>query len=290
MNATAFDYEATETGLPHYFSDIKCIAPGLLTAEQERALGERIAAGDKAACDQLVSHNLRLVVHIAKKHRRDYVSLSDLIQEGNIGLMTAARKWDYQRGYRFGTYASWWIRQAITRFINEKSTCIHVPTHLAESASKLRKIAYRLHMELGREPELPELATAMNLDEAHILRIQDATRAIASLDTLLDGRDPDEAEATLSHFLPAPDGAIDDQVISAELKAAIESALAHFPARMADILRRRIGLDGETQTLEEVGKAHHITRERVRQLEARAMPILRKLLAETARTWMEVAS
>ncbi len=244
----------------------------LLTAEQEIDLAQGIEKGSRAARKRLIQSNLRLVVSIAKKYAGRGMSFLDLIQEGNQGLMRAVEKYDWRRGYKFSTYATWWIRQAITRAIADQARTIRIPVHMVETINKLIRTARKLAQELGREPTAEEIGAEMEMNSDRVREIFKIAQETTSLEKPVG----DDENSLLGDFIedtsqPAPDVQASKQL----LKENIEEVLVTLSDREARVLKMRFGLDGyRPMTLEEVGREFGVTRERIRQIEAKA---LRKL-------------
>ena len=243
----------------------------LLTAAEEVALAKRVEQGDAAAKERMINSNLRLVVSIAKRYRGHGVPLGDLIQDGVIGLNRAVEKFDWRKGYKFSTYATWWIRQAVQRSIAGQSRTIRVPTHVHERRQTLRRHARRLEPALGRPATPEELAEASGLDLQHVEEALDVAEARVSLNAPVGEEDGDEL-GDLFADTDAEDPA--EEAEAALRRRAVREALAELPERERRILELRFGLDGEPQSLEAIGRELELTRERVRQLEAQALASL----------------
>ena len=292
IDVEEFEIEETEITIPEgtddcsnsikmYLREIGKVA--LLSAEEEIALAKRIEAGDEEAKKQLVEANLRLSVSVAKRYIGCGIPFLDLIQEGNIGLIKAAEKYDYTKGFRFSTYATWWIKQTISRAIADQSKTIRIPAHIVESVNKLRKVQREMTAALGKEPTNKQLAIAMKVDEKTIAEWFSYMGDTTSLDVQVG----DEEDTTIGSLIedtscvnPA------DVVMSEDMAHILDSVLDTLPAKEADIVRYRFGLmDGNAKTLEEVGQIYNLSRERIRQLEAKALrklrnPVRAKMLKE----------
>ncbi|MBU6142011.1 sigma-70 family RNA polymerase sigma factor [Patescibacteria group bacterium] len=245
----------------------------LLTGQEEKDLAKRVEKGDKEARRKFIEANLRLVVSIAKRYvnRSPHLSILDLIQEGNIGLSRAVAKFDYRRGFKFSTYATWWIRQAITRALADQSRTIRIPVHMVETISKYTQAKRHLVQELGRDPLPEEIAIEMNLPVEKVHHIQKISQEVVSLEAPV-GED-DEGESSLAEFIEDHTSLTPAQVASQTLlRERIRDILVDLTPREQKILQMRFGLeDGITHTLEEVGKEFEVTRERIRQIEAKAL-------------------
>lgn len=262
---------STEDPVRMYLKEIGNVP--LLTTEQEVELAKRVEAGDEEAKKQLTEANLRLVVSIAKKYVGRGMPFLDLIQEGNMGLMKAVDKFDYTKGYKFSTYATWWIRQAITRGIADTGRTIRVPVHMVETINKTLRMTRMLLQELGREPTPEEVAERLNVSVSRVREVLKISRDPVSLDTPIG----EEDDSHLGDFIE-DDSALSpaDSAAFSMLRAELATALESLTDRERQVVKLRFGLeDGRARTLEEVGKEFNVTRERIRQIEAKALRKLR---------------
>jgi len=271
--AVYLDDDVADDSVRLYLREIGKIP--LLNAEEDLALAQRVVAGDKDAKDKMAEANMRLVVSIAKRYVGRGLDLLDLIQEGNTGLLRAVEKFDPDKGFKFSTYATWWIRQAITRAIADQARTIRIPVHMVETINKLLRTQRRLTQELNREPTNEEIAKEMEIDIDKVEHIMKIKQDISSLDASI--RD-DEEDSVLADFIEDEDTVSPEESATGQLlKEQVKDMLSALTEREQKILKLRFGLeDGKSHTLEEVGQEFSVTRERIRQIEAKALAKLRK--------------
>ena len=261
----------TEDPVRMYLKEIGTVP--LLSADEELRLAKRKAEGDDNAKERLIEANLRLVVSIAKRYTGRGMSFLDLVQEGNLGLIKGVEKFDYTKGYKLSTYATWWIRQSVTRALADQARTIRVPVHMVETINKMSKMQRKLTLELGYEPSVAELSEALEMSEDKVMEIMQIAREPASLETPMG----EEDDSNLGDFVAdsnvvTPEGNVE----SVMLREHIDALLGDLKERERQVIVLRFGLeDGHPRTLEEVGKEFNVTRERIRQIEAKALRKLR---------------
>ena len=261
----------TEDPVRMYLKEIGTVP--LLSADEELRLAKRKAEGDESAKERLIEANLRLVVSIAKRYTGRGMSFLDLVQEGNLGLIKGVEKFDYTKGYKLSTYATWWIRQSVTRALADQARTIRVPVHMVETINKMSKMQRKLTLELGYEPSVTELAEALEMSEDKVMEIMQIAREPASLETPIG----EEDDSNLGDFVAdsnavTPEGNVEHVM----LREHIDALLGDLKERERQVIVLRFGLeDGHPRTLEEVGKEFNVTRERIRQIEAKALRKLR---------------
>lgn len=267
--------DATDDSVRMYLREIGKIP--LLSSEEEFELAQRVLKGEKKAKDKMAEANMRLVVSIAKRYSGRGLDFLDLIQEGNTGLLRAVEKFDPDKGFKFSTYATWWIRQAITRAIADQARTIRIPVHMVETINKLLRTQRRMTQEFNREPTIEELAEELEMTPEKIEYVIKIKQDITSLDAGI-GRDGDEEDSTLSDFVEDEDSITPEESAATQLlKEQVKEVLSSLSDREQKIIRMRFGLDnGKNHTLEEVGQEFAVTRERIRQIEAKALVKLRK--------------
>ena len=261
----------TEDPVRMYLKEIGTVP--LLTTEEELTLAKRKAEGDEYAKERLIEANLRLVVSIAKRYTGRGMSFLDLVQEGNLGLIKGVEKCDYTKGYKLSTYATWWIRQSVTRALADQARTIRVPVHMVETINKMSKMQRKLTLELGYEPSVAELADALEMSEDKVMEIMQIAREPASLETPIGEEDDSNlGDFVADNSVVTPEGNVE----SVMLREHIDALLGDLKERERAVIVRRFGLeDGHPRTLEEVGKEFNVTRERIRQIEAKALRKLR---------------
>ncbi len=267
--------DASDDSVRLYLREIGKIP--LLNAEEELALAQRVVAGEKKAKDKMAEANMRLVVSIAKRYSGRGLDFLDLIQEGNTGLLRAVEKFDPDKGFKFSTYATWWIRQAITRAIADQARTIRIPVHMVETINKLLRTQRRMTQELNREPTIEELAKELEMEPEKVEYVMKIKQDITSLDAGV-GRDGDEEDSVLRDFIEDEDSATPEESAASQLlKEQVQAILSTLSDREQKIIKMRFGLEnGKSHTLEEVGQEFAVTRERIRQIEAKALAKLRK--------------
>jgi RNA polymerase primary sigma factor len=260
-----------------YFRDIKDVP--LLKPEEEVSLAKRIRKGEQAAFDAMVRSNLRLVVSIALKYRNRGMHLLDLIQEGNLGLMKAVEKFDHRKGFRFSTYASWWIRQAITRAIGNKAGTIRLPIHVQNTIKRINDAFKELKLATGEDPSPSEIAALLKLEVSKVEELMQAAQAPVSLETPIG-----DGDKTVAVFMEDTEAVMpDEDVISRDQTAQVEAALVGLPEREARVLRMRFGIGERREyTLSEIGREMSLSRERIRQIETEALQRMRSMMERTA--------
>jgi RNA polymerase primary sigma factor len=275
LNSNQYFDDVSDDSVRLYLREIGKIP--LLNAEEELALAQRVVAGEKKAKDKMAEANMRLVVSIAKRYSGRGLDFLDLIQEGNTGLLRAVEKFDPDKGFKFSTYATWWIRQAITRAIADQARVIRIPVHMVETINKLLRTQRRMTQELNREPTIEELAKELEMEPEKVEYVIKIKQDIQSLDAGV-GRDGEDEDSVLQDFIEDEESATPEESATTQLlKEQVQSVLSTLSDREQKIVRMRFGLDnGKSHTLEEVGQEFAVTRERIRQIEAKALAKLRK--------------
>ncbi|MGM9533583.1 sigma-70 family RNA polymerase sigma factor [Intestinibacter sp.] len=270
MGEVSKEFANLDDSVKMYLKEIGNIP--LLTKEEELELAKKVSEGDELAKQKLVESNLRLVVSVARKYLRKGMPMLDLIQEGTLGLIKAAEKFDYTKGFKFSTYATWWIRQGITRAIADQARTIRVPVHMVEKINKLSSVSAALAAELGRDPKPEEIADKMDMSVDKVVEVISVSQKPTSIESTVGKEDDTELE----EVLPDKNALSPEEIVTASLlKDQIEEILGTLTEKEKGVLELRFGLNGgEAHTLEEVGKAFNVTRERARQIENKA---LRKL-------------
>ncbi|MDB5159823.1 MAG: sigA [Candidatus Saccharibacteria bacterium] len=267
--------DASDDSVRLYLREIGKIP--LLNAEEELALAKKVVTGDKKSKDKMAEANMRLVVSIAKRYSGRGLDFLDLIQEGNTGLLRAVEKFDPEKGFKFSTYATWWIRQAITRAIADQARTIRIPVHMVETINKLLRTQRRMTQELNREPTIEELGKELEMEPEKVEYVMKIKQDITSLDAGV-GRDGDDEDSVLRDFIEDEESATPEESAASQLlKEQVQSILSTLSDREQKIIKMRFGLEnGKSHTLEEVGQEFAVTRERIRQIEAKALAKLRK--------------
>jgi len=275
LNQGQYFDDASDDSVRLYLREIGKIP--LLNSEEELALAKRVVAGEKKAKDKMAEANMRLVVSIAKRYSGRGLDFLDLIQEGNTGLLRAVEKFDPDKGFKFSTYATWWIRQAITRAIADQARTIRIPVHMVETINKLLRTQRRMTQELNREPTIEELAKELEMEPDKVEYVIKIKQDITSLDAGV-GRDGEDEDSVLGDFIEDEDGTTPEESATSQLlKEQVQSILSTLSDREQKIVKMRFGLEnGKSHTLEEVGQEFAVTRERIRQIEAKALAKLRK--------------
>ena len=275
LNSGQYFDDVSDDSVRLYLREIGKIP--LLSAEEELALAKKVVAGDKKAKDKMAEANMRLVVSIAKRYSGRGLDFLDLIQEGNTGLLRAVEKFDPDKGFKFSTYATWWIRQAITRAIADQARTIRIPVHMVETINKLLRTQRRMTQELNREPTIEELAKELEMEPEKVEYVIKIKQDITSLDAGV-GRDGEDEDSVLGDFIEDEDSETPEQSATSQLlKEQVQSILSTLSDREQKIVKMRFGLEnGKSHTLEEVGQEFAVTRERIRQIEAKALAKLRK--------------
>jgi RNA polymerase primary sigma factor len=275
LNSGQYFDDVSDDSVRLYLREIGKIP--LLNAEEELALAQRVVAGEKKAKDKMAEANMRLVVSIAKRYSGRGLDFLDLIQEGNTGLLRAVEKFDPDKGFKFSTYATWWIRQAITRAIADQARTIRIPVHMVETINKLLRTQRRMTQELNREPTIEELGKELEMEPEKVEYVIKIKQDITSLDAGV-GRDGEDEDSVLGDFIEDEDGATPEESATSQLlKEQVQAVLSTLSEREQKIVKMRFGLEnGKSHTLEEVGQEFAVTRERIRQIEAKALAKLRK--------------
>ncbi|HRJ06733.1 MAG TPA: RNA polymerase sigma factor RpoD [Candidatus Saccharibacteria bacterium] len=275
LNSNQYFDDVSDDSVRLYLREIGKIP--LLNAEEELALAQKVVAGDKKAKDKMAEANMRLVVSIAKRYSGRGLDFLDLIQEGNTGLLRAVEKFDPDKGFKFSTYATWWIRQAITRAIADQARVIRIPVHMVETINKLLRTQRRMTQDLNREPTIEELAKELEMEPEKVEYVIKIKQDIQSLDAGV-GRDGEDEDSVLQDFIEDEESATPEESATTQLlKEQVQAVLSTLSDREQKIVRMRFGLDnGKSHTLEEVGQEFAVTRERIRQIEAKALAKLRK--------------